>query len=320
MSTDENAALRLLHVVPSLQIGGMERQVANMVMASHAQQTQIHCLQRSGKFAGSLQQHGRTVLAPAGAETGGLAVLMKLVLHVRRFNPDVIHCHNLLALFYGYLAHVVTRRGAVVFSKHGNVFPRKHWNQRLALRFMRHTYNIAVSAEIADRMKALPGVRDDTVFIVPNGVVIPALERGNRPPRALRVGTVGRLVSVKRYDLLIRAFSRLRSSGLDVELVIAGDGPERESLERLCSELQITDRVRFLGDVEDLQPVYTNLDVFALTSDTEGLPMALLEAMSYGLAVTSTDVGAIPSLFADDEELLISKKGCEKSIERQLQR
>ena len=125
---------------------------------------------------------------------------------------------------------------------------------------------------------------------------------------------------MKRYDLLIRAFSRLRSSGLDVELVIAGDGPERESLERLCSELQITDRVRFLGDVEDLQPVYTNLDVFALTSDTEGLPMALLEAMSYGLAVTSTDVGAIPSLFADDEELSISKKGCETSIERQLQR
>jgi glycosyltransferase involved in cell wall biosynthesis len=116
------------------------------------------------------------------------------------------------------------------------------------------------------------------------------------PPGALVLGTVGRLVEVKRHDLLLRAFSNLQQRGRQANtwLLLVGDGPERQRLENLAANLGITERTIFAGYQSKPQSLLRAMDLFVLTSRHEGLPLALLEAWAAGLAVVSSAVGAIP--------------------------
>jgi glycosyltransferase involved in cell wall biosynthesis len=114
-------------------------------------------------------------------------------------------------------------------------------------------------------------------------------------PEAFVIGSVGRLEPQKSHDVLVRAFGDFLSqqSELDPHLVLAGDGPERDALERLVRELRLESRVHFLGHVEANWALYRSFDVFALASAWEGLPFSLLEAMASGLPVVATDVGGV---------------------------
>jgi glycosyltransferase involved in cell wall biosynthesis len=119
----------------------------------------------------------------------------------------------------------------------------------------------------------------------------------------LVIGTVAPLRPEKNVGRLLRAFSMLDNS-LAVRLVIAGDGIERRPLERLAAERGITDRVIFTGQVAP-ESVLGTFDIFALSSDTEQMPNALLEAMAASRAVAAVDVGDVKSIVCDDNREFI---------------
>jgi glycosyltransferase involved in cell wall biosynthesis len=119
------------------------------------------------------------------------------------------------------------------------------------------------------------------------------------PPDGLVIGAVGRLSAEKGFDVLIRSTYALVSRGLDVRLVIVGEGSERENLERLVRELNLSARVRLAGWQADVQPYFEAMDVFALSSLREGLPNVLLEAMALEVPVVSTRVAGVPRLVQD---------------------
>ena len=109
-------------------------------------------------------------------------------------------------------------------------------------------------------------------------------------------GTVGRLSSVKDHDSLLRAFALLRNNLPQCKLRILGIGELKESLTQLTRELGIAEAVEFCGFSREIASFLEELDCFVMSSKSEGLPMALLEAMAGGLPVVSTAVGAIPEL------------------------
>lgn len=120
------------------------------------------------------------------------------------------------------------------------------------------------------------------------------------PGNAIVLATVRRLVKRMGLDDLMRGLAIARSFAVDVRLVIAGEGPEREALEALARTLALGDRVRFLGRVsdDDLPHVYRAADLFVLpTRALEGFGMATLEAIACGAPVLATEVGATPELF-----------------------
>jgi glycosyltransferase involved in cell wall biosynthesis len=119
------------------------------------------------------------------------------------------------------------------------------------------------------------------------------------PSEGLLIGGVGRLSEEKGFDVLIRATRTLLSRGLDVRLVIVGEGGERASLEQLARELGVADRVRLAGWQADVRPYFEAMDAFALSSLREGLPNVLLEAMALGVPVVSTRVNGVPRLVQD---------------------
>jgi glycosyltransferase involved in cell wall biosynthesis len=136
-----------------------------------------------------------------------------------------------------------------------------------------------------------------------------AKQRWGLRPERLAIGAVGRLSREKGFDLLIRATSRLVSQGHDVELVIAGEGDQRSALEALVAELGCGDRVRLIGYCADTRPFYEALNIFALSSLSEGLPNVLLEALALELPAVASAIAGVPRVVRDGENGLLVEAG-----------
>jgi glycosyltransferase involved in cell wall biosynthesis len=155
------------------------------------------------------------------------------------------------------------------------------------------------------------GISPERLRLIENGVQVPPpTELGRRPelkrdldcePDTVLIGSVGRLSIEKGHRILIQAAALLRDRYPRARFVLIGDGPLRDELKSLAVELGVDKIVRFGGWRSDMETVYRGLDIFALPSFTEGLPMALLEAMSYGVPSVTTRVGGCPDVIATEQ-------------------
>jgi len=177
---------------------------------------------------------------------------------------------------------------------------------------------ISVSPDLYDRSLAC-GVAPERCVLIENGIDIGQYARRRplaeakrllgQPADRLVLGAVGRLSAEKGFDLLIRAVHRLLQVGLDLALMIAGEGDEAPRLRQLIDELGVADRVRLLGYSADPRAVYEALDVFVLSSLREGLPNVLLEAMATAVPVVATRIAGVPRLVEDGTNGLLVEPG-----------
>lgn len=157
---------------------------------------------------------------------------------------------------------------------------------------------------------------------VPNGVEVRLPEAfpfaaAPWPDDVPTIGTVAALRPEKNLPRLLRAFQRL---DLRAQLVIVGDGPDRQMLEELSLRLGISPRVQFTGYVNQPQHLYSHFDLFALSSDTEQMPLSVLEAMAAGLPVVSTDVGDVRLMLAEENRCFVVPRREEEQNEARLAR
>jgi glycosyltransferase involved in cell wall biosynthesis len=115
---------------------------------------------------------------------------------------------------------------------------------------------------------------------------------------------VGRLVPIKRVDVLLRAFAYARGEGAPVRLAVVGDGALRPELEQLAADLGVAERVWFAGYRADMVSVATSSDIAVLSSDNEGTPVSLIEAAAAGTPAVATRVGGVPDVVTDETGLL----------------
>ena len=164
------------------------------------------------------------------------------------------------------------------------------------------------------------GIKPRRVEIVRN--MITSLGRGRPGEQASlpRIAAAGSLKPLKGYDVLLRALSLLASRGTRVELLLAGEGPQRSDLEKLAGELGLLDSVVFLGRVDDVPGLFASAHVVVHPSYREGLSNSILEAMGEGVPVIASRVGGTPELVHDGETGLLVPPGCPMLIMRALQR
>lgn len=173
--------------------------------------------------------------------------------------------------------------------------PRRVWTRRVLLGW--------TGVPVVVPSQTLLGLARDVwrlpargVQFIPNGVTLPeSPSTGLRPDRVLTVGTVAGLRAEKNLSRLIHAFAALRARQ-PARLLIVGEGPERAALQALAQTLDVADDVTFTGYLSHPQDRLADMDVFALSSNTEQLPMALLEAMAHGVPVVATRVGDVPGM------------------------
>jgi glycosyltransferase involved in cell wall biosynthesis len=134
------------------------------------------------------------------------------------------------------------------------------------------------------------------------------------PADAPLIGTVGRLNEVKRQDVLIRAFARLRQQFVNAHLVLVGDGPARADLEALVAQSNLGAFVHFAGYQPSSGPYLQAMDLFSMTSRSEGTPQAMLEASVIGVPVVASRVGGIPELVQDGRTGILFEFGDEAAL------
>ncbi len=236
------------------------------------------------------------------ARTGAVAAWL------RRERADLLHCHLPLAGVVGRLAGWLAGV-PVVYTEH-NLQRRYHPATRIANRLTWRLQRaaVAVSGEVAESIaRHLPSAVP--VHRVRNGIEIPPPPEPGRvaelrhrldlPDGAPVVGTVAVMRVQKRLDLWLDAATHLLESHSDTRFVLVGDGPLRSELEERASRPPLAGRVRFTGLQEDVWPYLALLDLYLMSSQFEGLPLALLEAMASGLPPVVTAVGGIPEVVED---------------------
>lgn len=288
--------MKVLQVVNEMGTGGAERVVADLARHGTGLGWDTVVLSSGGVRADELVAQGHRTetmplvrRTPVGILRGALAVAAAL----RRHRPDVVLAHNVLVgLVCRLAAHTRRRRPTLVTVFHGVAAE----DYPAAARLLSGAADVvvAVSAAVADRLRAA-GLYDTRIAVLRNAVTPPVLPARADARRALGlpddVGVAlcaARLVPQKRHDVLLDAWRAVRGGPV---LLLAGDGPLRAGLEERVADLG--DRVRFLGARDDMPTLLAAADVAVLTSDWEGLPMVVLEAMAAGLPVVATDVDGV---------------------------
>ena len=186
--------------------------------------------------------------------------------------------------------------------------PRRVWTRRLVLRRSCVVVPSRVLQRIATEIWRLP---QDRICYVPNGVDLTRFAAPDSatgwPGEGPVIGTVAALRAEKNLTRLLHAFHQV-TQVLPARLVIVGDGPERPGLEATAQSLGIAAQVHFTGHMADTSRAYGSFNVFAISSDTEQMPLSVLEAMAAGLAVAGTDVGDIRSMVAPENAAHIVTK------------
>jgi glycosyltransferase involved in cell wall biosynthesis len=223
-----------------------------------------------------------------------------------RERPNIVHAHNSTSLHYAAIGKVVSRAPLVV-TIHGET----HWRLGSALEWWLATSVIAVSGA-AMRTFRFPCAADK--FTVIHNGIAPVAEGTNRERSrsSLDVGDmfvgamVARIDGRKGHATLLKSLRILRDENVRLLLLVVGDGSLRSELERQAKELSLdSDSVRFLGSRSDVNVILSAADFFVLPSDTEGLPLSVLEAMAHGLPVVASRVGGIPELISDEDQGLL---------------
>ncbi len=147
-----------------------------------------------------------------------------------------------------------------------------------------------------------------------------AKERFGLPRDRFIIGAAGRLSGEKGFDILVQAADRLLADGLDLEVLIVGDGDERAALDKRVKQLGRSDRIRLLGYRSDLPDLYQAMDAFAVCSYREGLPNVLLEAMAVETPVVATRVAGIPQVIRNEENGLLVEPGSISELQMALAR
>jgi glycosyltransferase involved in cell wall biosynthesis len=299
--------LRIEMVLPSLIAGGMEVVTARLVkrLTERGHTVGVTCVLEEGPLADELRAEGiRVKLVPAlGLRTNVFPT--QLAAWLRQVAPDVVHIHSGVWLKAARAARLAGVR-RVVFTEHGALDVEPWYSSLIKRQAARFTDTVIVVSEpLARVMAETHGVPAEKVRVVPNGVDAELFSPG--PSRDLLVpwgiapdspiiGHVARLATVKNQPLLLEAFARVVKVRPAARLVIVGDGPERELLERRIAELGLSAAAHLIGEHRDVPGLLRSFTMFVLPSKAEGTSMSVLEAMAAGVPVIATAVGGTPDL------------------------
>lgn len=317
--------ITVLHLIAPTHFGGAERVVLSLADAIDRSRFNVvigsfvNARYPDNEFLERVREMGIPGTVFWLRRTLDVENIPRLVRFILSERIEIVHTHGYRSDIVGLIAARLSSR-PVIATIHGFVpidSRLRLYEQcdRLALRFF--DLVLPVSDQIGRTLRS-SGVAGDRMTTIRNAVapgVGDGLKRSGTPiPLCKRdgdflIGIVGRLSPEKNIAGFLEAARRLSGRYAHLRFIVVGEGPERECLEGLTMRLGLDGKVRFTGFVENMEDVYSLLDMLVIASSTEGVPLTVLEAMKHGIPVVSTAVGGIPEVIENGVDGLIVEAG-----------
>jgi len=310
--------IRLAHVCASLHYGGKENGVVNLVngLDPNIFENYIFTYVRGGALTSRIDP-ARCRVVELGDKLGGdYRLYFKLAREFRRYRIHIAHTHSWATAMEGIIGAKMAAVPIIIHGEHGTM----KTDTKLHIQIQRRLWNatdqvLSVSEVLRENLHKKFDFPKEHIRVVANGVNLSRFDlsrhgvdykaRLGLPANALVFGAVGRVVPVKAYPILLRAAKLIFQEISHAHLLIVGDGPLLDELVQLANELDIMPRVHFWGARKDVPEILRGLEVYVLSSESEGMSNTILEAMACGRAVVATAVGGNPELVVDGETGLL---------------
>jgi glycosyltransferase involved in cell wall biosynthesis len=310
--------LKICFLAGTLGQGGAERQLFYILSALRQSGAvpRLLCLGRNEFWEGRIKDLGVPITC-VGQPKARLMRLFRIISELRKHPLQIFQSqHFYTSAYVGVAARLLGLCGIGAMRNNGlsGVMDSGPIGAWLGLRAPKV---IAANSRAAIRYATEHGVRPERLYLLPNVVDTTQFRPTARlRENQIRLITVGRFIQNKRLDRFLSALARLREgTKRDVKGTIVGAGPLKEALEKHAGALGLLpDGVEFKGSVSDMAPVYAEADICVLTSESEGTPNVLLEAMASGLPVVATEVGGVPEIVRQGENGFLAPSGDEDSL------
>lgn len=314
--------MKVFHIITTINRGGAENHLRDLIdgqMRLYNVEATCAYLKGNSYWAQDLERIGCQVNPLQLRRYGEIRPALRLRRLIQDFAPDIVHAHLAPAELYARVAllggtvqkvpMLITRHNHNRFYDGRGAEFIERWVTSRAQHFIgtsesvRRHFSEKISG-ISERFTVIPyGIDAKPMTSVSCEQILRLRQEWGVEKDTILMGTVARLVSIKALHVLLEGFARLRKEhpGLPLKLVIVGDGPLETSLRKLALELGLGRSVVWAGFRQDIPIVMNALDVFVLTSRSEGFGLVLLEAMSASKPIICTKVGALPEIVVEGE-------------------
>jgi len=303
-----NLRKKILLVITGLGMGGAENIAVTLADHLHELGHKITIIYLTGSIAVKPRNKEIKIISIGIKNKWDVLFLFwKFISTIRKIKPDIIHAHMFHAIILSRMARLFVKIPKIICTEHNTEI-----GGIIRLILFRATNFLAditsfVSKASAEAFERMGAVKNST--IVYNAIdskkyrPLPEYKAKiqseyNIQPSEKIIFCTGRLEAIKDYPNLLSALAIVKDK-IKFKCLIAGDGTQRENLEHLSKELGIYDRIIFLGIRHDIAELLNSADLFVLSSKSEGLPLAVTEAMACGSIVVATDCGGVSELLGD---------------------
>ncbi|MBU3005713.1 glycosyltransferase [Paraglaciecola arctica] len=310
-----------MHLTYDMRIGGTEMVIKNLLEGSDPKlfAMSIFCIEEPlGPWGKDLQNNGIPISSQARQPGFDKSLIFAIRKHIKQHKVDILHCHQYTPWVYGVLAAIGTKT-KVIFTEHGRFYPDSStWKRKLINPWLCKITDCITSISKATKLALAEFERipENRIEVIYNGIKTPEVDTVKVSELRQKLGisentkvlgTIARLDSIKNHRMMIEAFALVLKGYPDTVLIIVGDGEERDNIESQIKQLGISNNVILPGYDPQPQHYLALMDIFLLSSLSEGTSMTLLEAMSLGKPCVVTNAGGNPEIIDDKLSGYVSK-------------
>lgn len=317
-----------MHITFDMRIGGTEMVIKNIIDGCDKNQftMSVLCIESPlGPFAEDLQKDGIEFFQlnrQPGFDTQLLKDIRKII---KKNKIEILHCHQYTPWVYGVIAATLTNT-KVIFTEHGRFYPDSStWKRKLinpVLNLL--TDNVTVISKATKQaLIDFENIPASSIDVIYNGITPLTINQNevtllrtelDIPENHTVLGTIARFDPIKNHTMMLKAFSVLLEQAPNTTLIIVGDGEERDNIEACIDELNISNNVILAGYQTKPQTYLALMDIYLLSSLSEGTSMTLLEAMSLYKPCVVTDAGGNPEIVLHAQTGFVTKNDCFSSF------
>lgn len=295
--------MKIAYLVGSLGYGGAERQLYYFlkIMSSEGNELTVIALNEKGFWEAPIRKLGINVINIKKSPYR-LYRLYRIIFHLKKLTPDIIHSQSFYANIYAVLAGFLLRKRAIG-SIRNNVISEISRIPKLGNLCLKLPNKLVVNSFAAIVNAKALGKKSEHLFFIPNVVDGDYFLPSNKELKTnqLKVVFVGTFKAAKKVDRIIRVAEICMIQKLNISFYVYGKGEQKDFLMKLAKDVNVlNNKLFFMGEIMDPRIAYNFGDVFLLTSVNEGMPNVILESMACGLPIVSTDIGDVRSIIKNN--------------------